>query len=311
MPRTKAAPSRKRPLDDDDVAAAPAVPTDDEVAQLVEDAEISALSARIADGSCREHVLSDAEPEGLVRLALSDAIIGPLRELHESIKRRVGALTGWGGKHDASGRLRGYGYLAASQLARRHYEASHAMREYDGEAADADREANKRASILLAEEELPEGLHSALALLTEQLRPLLEQQQWRERRRRQLADSGGGEEKRLVRQQKHRARQLDAVDDETAARVGLDRGGAVRKEPVNAAAHLLTQGLEAASVAEDVVSVPAMRRVAAGRAAAAAAGAQRAEGDARRSRRASSEVLKPRYASSKELHPRRASSNDR
>ena len=173
MPRTKAAPSRKRPLDDDDVAAAPAVPTDDEVAQLVEDAEISALSARIADGSCRERVLSDAEPEGLVRLTLSDAIIGPLRELHESIKRRVGALTGWGGKHDASGRLRGYGYLAASQLARRHYEASHAMREYDGDAADADREANKRASILLAEEELPEGLHSALALLTEQLRPLL------------------------------------------------------------------------------------------------------------------------------------------
>ena len=72
------------------------------------------------------------------------------------------------------------------------------------------------------------------------------------------------------------------IDDEAAARVGLDRGGAVRKEPVNAAAHLLTQGLEAASVAEDVVSVPAMRRVAAGRAAAAAAGAQRAEGDARR-----------------------------
>ena len=46
-----------------------------------------------------------------------------------------------------------YGYLRGTALAERHLEQSHTMREYTGEKAVLDREANRRASSMLEEEE--------------------------------------------------------------------------------------------------------------------------------------------------------------
>ena len=168
MPRTKAEPKRKR--EDEPAAAAPV-----NVAELVEAAEIEAYETRISNGASRLHQPVDAMPEGLVRTeALSSDIMGPLRALHELICRRLaGDLTGWGGVGDASGRRRGYGYLASSSVAREHYECSHVMKEYEGIDAEKDRAANRRASVLLAEDELPPNLHDALAMLTELIRPSL------------------------------------------------------------------------------------------------------------------------------------------
>jgi len=101
--------------------------------------------------------------------ALPKEIFAPLAELHALIGRRLeGALTGWGGVEDISGRRRGYGYFSQA-----HYSRQHTMREYVGEAAESDRVANRRASVLLAEEELPPNTHAALQSLTELLSPLL------------------------------------------------------------------------------------------------------------------------------------------
>ena len=54
-----------------------------------------------------------------------------------------------------------------------HFAASHAMKEYDGAAADADRASNRRASIMLSDDDKPPGLDGALEQLTSALRPLL------------------------------------------------------------------------------------------------------------------------------------------
>ena len=170
MPRTKSAPSRKRALEAEAGALEEAV----DVADLVETAEIDGFTTRIQSGACQLHTASKDEPEGLVRTELSDAIFTPLKELHELIQRRLASsLTGWGGVGDNSGRRRGYGYLANSSLAAEHFERSHVMKEYTGAEAEADRDANRRASVLLTDDELPQNLHEALRLLTAQLRPLL------------------------------------------------------------------------------------------------------------------------------------------
>ena len=126
MPRSKAAPSRKRERDDDQVSATDLATA----AALVESAEVDGYESRISAGTCKLHTRGDAAPSGLVRLELADDVLAPIRALHTTICDKLsGTLTGWGGIGDASGRRRGYGYLAASKLGAAHYESSHAMRE--------------------------------------------------------------------------------------------------------------------------------------------------------------------------------------
>jgi hypothetical protein len=170
MPKTKSAP-KKRSLEETTTSAAP---TEAEVAALVEAAEIEGLEKRIADGSCPcAGPGDDRLPAGLVQAgALPTEIMEPLRALHATICHRLeGALTGWGGVSDQSGRTRGYGYLASSELSVAHHARSHAMKEYVGAAADADRAANRRASVLLADDELPPDWDAALSALTDLFRP--------------------------------------------------------------------------------------------------------------------------------------------
>ena len=169
MPRSKAAPTRKRALEDE-----PPIIPEHSVAALVEAAEVEGYEQRISSGSSRLHTPTDDTPKGLARAELPDEVFGPLKALHDIICRRVaGDLTGWGGVGDKSGRRRGYGYLASSPIGAEHYQRSHVMKEYNGAEADSDRAANRRASVLLAVDELPEKLHDALTALTALLRPLL------------------------------------------------------------------------------------------------------------------------------------------
>lgn len=116
MPRTKAAPSRKRSIDE---------VSEQDVAELVEKAEIEGWTSRIASGTCRDlSQATDANPEGLIpATAVPEHILEPLRALHGVIKERLEhRLTGWGGIGDASGRRRGYGYFAFSPLSCSHFE---------------------------------------------------------------------------------------------------------------------------------------------------------------------------------------------
>ena len=132
MPRPKAAPSRKRPLDED---AAAALPLDDAtIAAEIERAEIEGVESRIASGTCRPHTPDELTPAGLVRIgSITDADFAVFAVLHATICDKLGSqLTGWGGVGDTSGRLRGYGYLPFSSLAEAHYTESHVMKEYTG-----------------------------------------------------------------------------------------------------------------------------------------------------------------------------------
>lgn len=182
MPRTKVAPSRKRSLaesnNDSDTLDACNVSAED-VLQKIEAAEIASVRRRIADGRCRELSFADddeATPAGLARLTLDRSTLEPLRALHATIKEKVAAdgLASWGGITDKSTRKRAYGYLASSgPAAQEHFEVGHAMKEYTGAAADADRASNRRASVRLEAADLPADLDGALERLTAALAPLL------------------------------------------------------------------------------------------------------------------------------------------
>ena len=72
--------------------------------------------------------------------------------------RHMGSMASWGGADDLSNRRRCYGYVRTA-VAERHFSHSHAMREFTGQKADLDREANRRASTML---ESNENLRDAL-----------------------------------------------------------------------------------------------------------------------------------------------------
>ena len=176
MPRTKVAPSRKRPLEESKSSVeASLLDGTANVADLVESAEVSGWRSRIASGSCRPLMPGDTSPAGLARCDISAADFEIIKQLHTCIGSRLeGSLTGWGGVGDESGRLRGYGYLPISgSLGREHLAASHAMKEYSGAEAAADRAANRRASVSLVASELPAALPDVLRRLTDALVPLL------------------------------------------------------------------------------------------------------------------------------------------
>ena len=182
MPRAKAAPSRKRPLQEEEeqVSFSAALAAHEDVVLAVhEAAEISNLKERIASGSLpsigSEGNISASAPDGLARLnAIAAEDFTTFTALHATICEKLGSgLTGWGGVSDKSGRLRGYGYLPSSPLAEAHFSESHVMKEYVGDEATKDRLANRRASIQLEQADLPAGFDAALGRLLDALRPLL------------------------------------------------------------------------------------------------------------------------------------------
>ena len=180
MPRSKAQPTRndlKRPREpaEDEEGIDPAIVA--KVVEGAEAAEISKVKERIASGECAAHQEGDAWPHGLVRFgALGAESLAVFSALHTLICDRLGAhLTGWGGVGDKSGRLRGYGYMPNSAIAAAHYAESHVMKEYVGhETETQDRDANRRASVLLTAADLPEGLEAALERLLAVLRPAVD-----------------------------------------------------------------------------------------------------------------------------------------
>ena len=85
-----------------------------------------------------------------------------------------------GGSDDKSGRERGYGYLqravAPAAVAESHFSQGTAgMKEYTETKAEVDRAANKRASVVLSDEEAP-GVEAMLERLTTSIRPLIPEQ---------------------------------------------------------------------------------------------------------------------------------------
>jgi hypothetical protein len=193
MPRRKAAPihASKRPRVDEHpsaattaaAAAAAAAQSSTADAQL-EQAEIEALRRRIAAGSIEtirpDDIATAQLPEvhGLCHQRLEDADSQSFRELHANIVSRLqGALTGWAGVEDRSGRLRGYGYLpspSGNALASAHYaQGTAAMKELAGERAHTDRLANRHASVMLGAEALPAHWDATLERFCERLRAQL------------------------------------------------------------------------------------------------------------------------------------------
>ena len=149
MPRDKAAPARKRPIEEVEHHAEQASASLD-AAELIELAERAGVRERIGTGACRQLLLLDDStdvPSGLARFAISEEDYVAFSELHALITSKLSnELTGWGGIGDKTGRLRGYGYFspataASSSLASTHYECSHVMKEYTGQQAEADRAA--------------------------------------------------------------------------------------------------------------------------------------------------------------------------
>ena len=164
MPRAKAQPKRAR-------SPSPPPPT---LAAMVESAEIEAVRQRLASGAVAAITPESPGPSGLVcGFDLPPADFEVLCALHETIKTRASRLTGWGGAADDSGRLRGYGYFVGNELSERHHAADTTMRESTGEAATADAAANRRASVLLARDECPDGLDATLERLCATLRSAL------------------------------------------------------------------------------------------------------------------------------------------
>ena len=177
MPREKSQPQRKK------ARTETAVPEEAALLQitpeLIEQAEIGALRERIASGEIaalhpgRVGALPP-EVEGLARVDVPADDFAALISLHDTICTRLdGRFAGWGGIGDRSGRTRGYGYLPGTRGAAL-YSGSEghgfAMRELGGSAADEDRSANRRASVLLSGDDVPAATLAALDRLVAALR---------------------------------------------------------------------------------------------------------------------------------------------
>ncbi|KAL3922285.1 MAG: hypothetical protein SGPRY_004613 [Prymnesium sp.] len=144
--------------------------------RLIEQAEAALFRSRIADGSIELLTPSCTLPRqlnGFCRGTVEREELTPLRELHDTICHRLrGSLARWGGIADDSGRMRGYGFLPGTS-GESHFGIessvggrSLAMREFKGEQAAADRQANLRASLLLSTEDLPPNTRAARLLPT-------------------------------------------------------------------------------------------------------------------------------------------------
>jgi len=166
MPRSKGEPSRKRPLSDE-AAVLAAMP------DLVEQVEIAAWQAKIDSGEAEELDMGAPQLRGIARIDVAPQHLQSLAQLHAHILEKIdGKWSAWGGVGDTSGRRRGYGYLPGRELAASHYSTGVvAMREYSGAKAEADANANKRASVMLAAADLPQGVECALEDVMRHLAP--------------------------------------------------------------------------------------------------------------------------------------------
>ena len=160
-----------------------------EIIKMVEDAEIEKWEKKITrcslvgSGKWRstqgkhltEQINEDTGMGGLLlQSKLQPEWLGPLTALHKLITKRLRtSLAGWGGIGDKSGRQRGYGYFGSNPLSLAHYNTGQTMKELSGADAEADRAANRAASVVLDDSELPDGLDEALEAVTGRLRMLL------------------------------------------------------------------------------------------------------------------------------------------
>ncbi|KAL1528649.1 hypothetical protein AB1Y20_009987 [Prymnesium parvum] len=177
MARGKARPVKRPRADSGETnGRPPAVPVDALTPSLLEHAEVERLRALLASGGAGRLAAGVPPPvQGLCRGTLADPELAALTALHRRICERLeGSLAPWGGVDDQSGRARGYGYFPGT-LGEAFFSGAStlSMRELRGAKAAEDREANRRASVMLHGEDLPEECLDAVERVCAQLRPSL------------------------------------------------------------------------------------------------------------------------------------------